>query len=257
MTFDLSGRVALVTGGESGIGKACCVALAQAGADIAILYHANEDAAREVAAAVASHGRRAHIVRADVGTEADVERAFDDVAAALGTPDILVNSAGLNMTGVRVTDMPLEQWERVVRTDLTGGFLTSRRFARDHADGPAAIINITSIHEWAVRDGGADYVAAKAGQGAFTRNLALELAERGVTVNGIAPGMVLTPMNQEAVDDDAKRREQESHIPMKRAATPDEIAAVAVFLASPAAAYITGATITVDGGLSLVVAPGA
>lgn len=162
------------------------------------------------------------------------------------------------MSDVRVFDMEPAQWERVPRTDLTGAFPASRRFVRGLERGrPAAIVNISSIHEWAVRAGGGDYVAAKSGQGGLTRTLALELADRGVTINSTAPGMVLTRMNQEALDDPGPRREQESHMPMRRGARPEEIARVAVFLASPGSAHVTGATIAVDGGLSLVVAPGA
>lgn len=257
MAGDLHGRVALVTGGDSGIGAACALALAEAGADIGVLYHSDEEGARGTARGVEARGRKAVIVQMDVGDEAAVERAFGE-AAVLGTPDILVNAAGLNMSDVRVADMDADQWGSVLRTDLTGAFLCSRRFVRGLAGKrPAAIVNITSIHEWAVRAGGADYIAAKAGQGALARTLALELADQGVTVNSIAPGMILTPMNQEAIDDPERRREQESHIPMRRAGRPEEVARAAVFLASPASAYTTGATITVDGGLSLVVAPGA
>lgn len=174
-------------------------------------------------------------------------------------PDILVNSAGLNMSGVKVTDMDLKQWERVVRTDLTGTFLTSRRFARDlrSAEKPGAIVNITSIHAFAMRAGGADYCAAKGGQQNLTETMALELADAKITVNAIAPGMILTPMNEEAVEDKDYRASLTKNIPLLRAGRPEEVAEVALFLASPAGSYITGTTITIDGGLSLLVGQGA
>ena len=255
---ELADRIAVVTGGDSGIGAACVIALAKAGADVAIVYHSNADGAQRTAEQVTALGRRAVVVQANVGDAGDVERAFTS-AGELGTPDILVNSAGMNMSGVRVADMALEQWNRVLATDLTGSFLASRRFARGLAgrSGPAAIVNITSIHEFAVRDGGADYVAAKAGQGALARTLAVELAERQITVNSVAPGMILTPMNQQSVDDADERSRRERHIPLRRAGAPEEVARAVVFLASPASSYITGATLVIDGGLSLLTALGA
>jgi glucose 1-dehydrogenase len=163
------------------------------------------------------------------------------------------------MSGVPVAAMSLDKWERILRTDLTGSFLTSRRFVRDlEASGRAgAIINITSIHSSVMRAGGADYDAAKGGQRNLTRTMALETARSGITVNAIAPGMILTPMNKHAMDDADYRRALEKNIPLGRVGTPDEVAGVAVFLASPAAAYITGSTITIDGGLSLELGQGA
>lgn len=259
MQLDLSNRVALVTGGDSGIGAACARALGEAGADVAILYHSDEDGAQQTARAIRAGGRNAEIIQGDVGREEDVQRAFDATEAALGMPTILVNSAGLNMSETPVAEMELDQWERVLRTDLTGVFLTSRLFVRrlEGQDTPAAIINISSIHETAMRAGGADYGVAKGGVRNLTQTLALEVAERKITVNNIAPGMILTPMNQEAMDDENVRREAESHIPAKRAGQPEEIGRVAVFLAAAESGYITGTTVTVDGALSLVVAQGA
>lgn len=251
--------IAVVTGGESGIGAACVAALAAAGADVAVLYYKNEKEGEASAKAVQLLGRKSAAVRANVGSERDVEKAFDAIANAIGIPDILINSAGLNMSGIPVAKMSLEQWHRIIETDLTGSFLTSRRFVQNlEASGRSgAIINITSIHSRVMRAGGADYDAAKGGQANLTRTLALETARLGIRVNAIAPGMILTPMNQHAMDDLAYRQGLEKNIPLGRAGTPDEVASVAVFLASPAAAYITGATITIDGGLSLELGQGA
>lgn len=255
----LTGRTAFVVGGGSGIGAACVLALAKAGADVAIGAHSMTGDVQAALQVVRASGRAATAVQLDVGDEAEVEVALASVERELGPADILINSAGLNMSDTVVSEMPLEQWQRLLGADLTGSFLTCRRFVRGFGDDVrrAAIVNITSVHSFAVRAGGADYCAAKAGQISLTRTLALELAPRGVTVNAIAPGMILTPMNQEAVDDPVRRRRQEAHIPAGRAGRPEEIAEVAVFLASPAADYITGTEIVVDGGLSLIQATGA
>ena len=257
--LNLHGRIALVTGGESGIGAACVAALAAAGADIGVVYF-NDRAAGEASAAVATGlGRKAIAIQADIGKESHVENAFDAIAQAIGIPDILINSAGRNMSGVKVSDMSAQQWQSLIDTDLTGSFFTSRRFLRNlkGRGGPGAIINITSIHSSVMRAGGADYDAAKGGQTNLTKTLALEVAAMGITVNAIAPGMILTPMNGKAMTDAEYRRKLEQSIPLKRAGKPEEVAGVAVFLASPAGAYITGATVTIDGGLSLELGQGA
>ena len=257
--LNLGGRIALVTGGESGIGAACVAAFAAAGADVGVIYHSDRSAGEAAADGVRGLGRKAVIAQTDVGNEADVEAAFDAVTEALGTPDILVNSAGMNMSGVPVSEMSMKQWQAVIDTDLTGSFLTSRRFVRDlKAKGaPGAIINITSIHSTVMRAGGADYDAAKGGQRNLTKTLSLEVAADRITVNAIAPGMILTPMNPEALHDPAVREERAENIPLKRAGQPEEVAGVAVFLASPAGAYMTGSTVTIDGGLSLLLGQGA
>ena len=257
--LNLKGRIALVTGGESGIGAACVAALAAAGADVGVIYHRDEQAGEDSAAVATGLGRKAIAVQADVGSEADVEAAFDTVTKALGTPDILVNSAGMNMSGVPVSEMSTKQWQAVIDTDLTGSFLTSRRLVRDlkAKQAPGAIVNITSIHASVMRAGGADYDAAKGGQSNLTKTLSLEVAQHGITVNAIAPGMILTPMNDRALNDADYRKSLTENIPLQRAGKPEEVAGVAVFLASPAGAYLTGSTVTIDGGLSLVLGQGA
>ncbi|MBA3895690.1 MAG: SDR family oxidoreductase [Sphingomonadaceae bacterium] len=257
--LNLKGRIAFVTGGESGIGAACVAALAAAGADVGVIYFKDKQAGEASAAIATGLGRKAVSIQADISVEKDVESAFDKIGKAIGVPDILINSAGKNMSGVKVSEMPTKQWQRLIDTDLTGSFFTSRRFVQNlKGSGKlAAIINITSIHSSVMRAGGADYDSAKGGQTNLTKTLSLEVAEHGITVNAIAPGMILTPMNDEALHDKSYRDKLTKSIPLRRAGKPEEVAGVAVFLASPAAAYITGSTVTIDGGLSLQLGQGA
>lgn len=246
--------VIAVTGAESGIGAACAVAFAGPETAIAVLYHQDAGAAALTVRAVERSGGRALAVPVDVAGEAAVESAFDRIEQAFGTVDILVNSAGLNQSGVTVAKMDLAQWQRLITTDLTGAFLTSRRMVRSlhAAKRGGAIVNISSIHATDVRAGAADYCAAKAGLERLTQVMALEEAPSGIRVNAIAPGMILTPMNGQALADADYRRALEANIPIGRAGTAEEVAGLALWLASPAAAYITGASIVMDGGLSLV-----
>jgi glucose 1-dehydrogenase len=253
-------KIALITGAESGIGAACAGALAAAGYDIGVLFFKdNAAAAAETAAAVARAGRRATPVQADVSDETAVHVAFDTVTKTLGVPTLLVNSAGLNQSGVQVADMDIRQWERMMGSDLTGPFLTSRRFVRDlrAAKSAGKIINISSIHAEDVRAGAADYCAAKGGLKKLTETMALECAPLGITVNAIAPGMILTPMNSRALADPVFRKSLEAHVPLGRAGRAEEVARMAVYIASPDADYVTGATFVIDGGLSLLLAEGA
>lgn len=255
----LNGRIALVTGGESGIGAACAEALGAAGADVAVMYYADAAAAGAVRDKIVAGGSKAMIVQGDVGDEALVTQAFAQVNAELGLPDLLVNSAGLNMSGVPVADMDLKQWDRLIRTDLTGAFLTSRALVRGlrEAKKPGRIVNISSIHGTAVRYGGADYCSAKAGLENLTRTMAVECGPLKIGVNAIAPGMILTPMNVRAETDADYRASLEKNIPWGRAGRPDEVADLAVYLCSNKSDYITGTVITIDGGLTLEQALGA
>lgn len=251
--------LAAITGAESGIGAACAIAFARTGHDVAILYYEDESAARATLTAAEDAGAKGVIVQCDIRHEEIVHSAFDRIERELGTASVLVNSAGINQRGVDVADMELARWQRMIATDLTGAFLTSRRFVRalHDAGNGGAIVNISSIHARAVRAGAADYCAAKAGLKRLTETMALEEARRNIRVNAISPGMILTPMNARAVADEEWRASLTDAIPAGRAGTAEEVAGLAVWLASPAAAYVTGASVVIDGGLSLMLGQGA
>jgi NAD(P)-dependent dehydrogenase (short-subunit alcohol dehydrogenase family) len=251
-------RTIIVTGAESGIGRACAAAFGETADRVAIFYHSDTAAANETAAAVEKNGGTAIIVPCSVNDEQSVEAGFVASEKAFGAASVLVNSAGLNMSGVTVRDMKLAQWQRLLDTDLTGAFLASRRFltGRDAAI-PASIVHISSIHAYAVRAGGADYCAAKGGLTNLVETLAIEEAANDVRVNAVEPGMILTPMNAQAETDPVYRKTLTGNIPMGRAGDPAEVAALVRWLSSTEASYITGARIAIDGGLSLMQALGA
>jgi glucose 1-dehydrogenase len=251
--------IAIVTGGSSGIGEAIARLFAGEGAAVAVVYHSDPDAARRIVSEIVAAGGQAIPIGADVRDQAQVDHVFDATRQTFGIPSVLVNSAGTDAAGKPVAEMRVEDFEDVLRTNLVGPFRFCRAFVRGALDAKRGgrIVNITSVHEDIPRAGAADYCASKGGLRNLTRCLALELAERGITVNNLAPGMVLTPMNQEAIDDPKKRAEQTASIPMKRAAQPEEIARLALYLASADAGYATGATFTLDGGLRMNLGQGA
>ena len=251
MTDRLTDRVAFITGSDSGIGQASAIEFAKEGADVVVTWFEDDSGARETVREVEAAGRRAIIRRLDVTDEALIESVFDDTLAEFGRIDILMNNASVDSTGKEVAEMSLDAWDRALRTNLTGPMLCCRRFIQERrkAGGGGRIINVTSVHDEIPRPGAAEYCASKGGLQNLTRTLALELAGDGINVNNIGPGMVLTPMNQEALEDPKARKEQVQSIPFKRAAEPREVARLAVFLASDDAAYVSGSTYYIDGAL--------
>jgi glucose 1-dehydrogenase len=255
----LHDRVCLITGADSGIGRATALLFADEGADVVVNFHSDEQGAEATAAGVRERGRRAITVQADVGDEEDVAAMFARSIRELGPIWALVNNAGVNAAGIPVAEMEVGRFTSTLRTNLVGTFICCGHFIRHRraTGGGGRIVNVTSVHEEIPMHGAADYDAAKGGVRNLTRTLALELADSGVTVNDVAPGMILTAMNQEAIDDPEVKAEAERHIPMRRAGEVGDVASVVLFLASDDAAYVTGATYTVDGGLTVATGQGA
>lgn len=259
MAARLEGKTALITGSDSGIGQATAIEFAKEGADVVVNFLHDADGAEETRAAVTAEGRNAIVARADVSDEDQVASLFDQAVEAFGSVDILMNNAGVDASGTPVAELSTEVWDRAIRTNVYGPFFCCRRFAqlRLAAGGGGKIINVSSVHADNPNPGGSDYDCSKGAVRMLTRTLALELAPHQINVNSLAPGMVLTPFNQAAMDDPKLLEEQVQSIPMKRAAQPAEIARLAVFLASSDADYVTGASYVMDGGLMINLGQGA
>lgn len=242
-------RVAFVTGGSRGIGRATVVGLATAGHPVAFCYSSDEAGAAETAAAAEAAGGKVLAVRADVADAASVDTAFGEIEAAFGPVTVLVNNAGITRDGllVRMSD---DQWHSVVETNLTGAFHTIRRAAPKMMRARyGRIVNVSSVVGQAGGAGQVNYSAAKAGLLGLSRAVAREMATRNVTCNVVAPGPIVTAMTDDMPDD--WRATVEATVPLGRFGTPEECAAVIAFLCSEAAGYVTGALVPVDGGLGM------
>lgn len=245
--MELKGKVALVTGASRGIGRAIALRLAQAGADIALIYASNGQAAQEAAGQVEALGVRALALRADVSDFAQAQAAYAQVKEALGAPDILVNNAGITRDGLAMR-MSQADFDRVVQVNLNGAFYLTRAALPDFVRRRSGrIINITSVSGLDGNPGQANYAASKAGVVGLTKSVARELASRNVCCNAIAPGMIQTDMTASFSEDDAIVQQ----IPLGRMGKPEEIAELAAFLADSGSDYITGEVIRVDGGLAI------
>ncbi len=246
-TDALAGRVALVTGGSRGLGKAIAQALAAAGASVAVNYQSGQQAADAVVSEIAAAGGKAVAVAGDVGDPAAIDALFDATQRQLGPIDILVNNAGIARDGLLLR-MSVDDWDRVLDVDLRGAFLCTKAALRGMIRRRwGRIINVSSVVGLMGNAGQANYAAAKAGLLGLTRASAREVASRGITVNAIAPGFVETDMT--ATLNTAQRDAVLRAVPLERFATPAEVAPAVVFLASDAAAYITGQVLAIDGGM--------
>ncbi|KJH69374.1 SDR family oxidoreductase [Aliterella atlantica] len=256
----LKGKNALITGATSGIGQAIAIRLAQEGCNIAINYRKSvedvedteEMAMQKACGDIDNCGVKSLPVQGDVSKEEDIIRMVNTVVEQFGSIDLLINNAGIQ-TECSSHEIDTQDFDRVLSVNLRGAFLCARETIKHQLaqNRQGVIINISSVHEIIPRPMYVSYSISKGGMENLTKTLALEYAGRGIRVNAVAPGATITPINQDWVDNPEKKAVVESHIPMSRAGTSEEMAAAVAFLASDEAAYITGQTLFVDGGLTL------
>ncbi|MBE9008653.1 glucose 1-dehydrogenase [Pseudanabaenaceae cyanobacterium LEGE 13415] len=256
----LAGKTALITGASSGIGQAIAIRLAQEGCNVAINYRKSveeaekteEMAMQKACGQVEDCGVKSLLVQGDVSQEQDILEMMNAVVDKFGSFDILINNAGIQ-TEYPSHEIPTEEFDRVLSTNLRGAFLCAREtikhFLSQNRSG--SIINVSSVHEVIPRPSYLTYSISKGGMGNLTKTLALEYADRGIRVNAIAPGATITPINEAWTNDPEQQAIVSSHIPMNRPGTAEEMAAAVAFLASDEAAYMTGQTLFIDGGLTL------
>jgi len=255
----IKGKKVLVTGGSSGIGQAIAIKFAEYGADVAINYYrdrseaeATEEALEWCRGKVQQHGGRDLLIQADVSKKEDVDRMFDEMLSAWGTIDFLINNAGIEIAA-NSHELDVEKFTRVINTNTVGSFMCAQRAIQHwlEQDKPGVIINVSSVHQIIPKPRFLGYSVSKGGMQNLTHTLALEYAGRKIRVNAIAPGATVTPINRAWIDDPEKRAMVESHIPMGRSGESEEMAEAAAFFCSDLAAYITGQTLFIDGGLTL------
>jgi len=246
----LENRVAIVTGGDSGIGHAISLELGRQGTAVTVNYHKNQEAADATVKEIEAAGGKAQAVQGDVSSVADLQTLVDKTVAAFGRLDVMVNNAGME-TRTSVLDTTERQFDLVVGVDLKSAFFGVQLAAKQmiKQGGGGRIINISSIHEDWPMPGNAPYCAAKGGVRMLTRTAGVELAQHGITVVGVAPGAVHTPIDEVTLADPAERAKLEGAIPLGRVAEPGEIAHLVAFLGSEKASYGTATTYTVDGGM--------
>jgi len=250
MAEELEGKVAIVTGGNTGIGAAVVLALAEQGAKVVIDYVANEQAEEELERKIASLGDTAVGVEADVSKVEDLQRMIDTAVSSYGRLDVMVNNAGIE-TRTSVLDTTEAQFEKVMAVNLKSAFFGTQLAAKQmiKQGGGGRIINMTSVHEDWPMPGNTPYCLSKGGMRMLTRTAGVELAPHGVLVVGVGPGAVNTPINAQTINDPAALAKLDSAIPIGRMAEPEEIASVVVFLAGDGASYLTATTIFADGGI--------
>ena len=250
-TLPLVGKIAAVTGSSSGIGRAIAIELAQAGADVAVSYHSGREAAEGVVEEIRKIGRRAFCDRLSVGEPESVDAYFDAATAELGPIDILINNAGIDGRTAKIADIEIPDWDNVISVNLRGPFLCIRKLLPGMISRhKGAILNITSVHEVIPWGSHAAYCSAKAGVAMMTRSLALELQDSGVRVVSLAPGAIRTPINKDVWDNPKNMADLKTKIPIGRIGEAEEVARMARVLVSDEASYLTGVTVTVDGGMT-------
>lgn len=252
MDLELHGRRAVVTGANSGIGRAIALALAGEGARVCVNYVVAPDAAQAVVTEIAASGGTAIAAQADVSDSGQVARMFADVERAWGGVDVLVNNAGIDGGRVAAWDQAPDAWRRVLEINLTGAYLCAREALRRMVPARRGVVlSLTSVHERIPWTGYSAYTASKAGLSMLTKTLAQEAAPAGVRVLALAPGAIQTPINRDVWSDPAQLQDLLTKIPMGRLGTPEEIARMVAVLVSDVAGYVTGTTLFVDGGMTL------
>jgi glucose 1-dehydrogenase len=249
-TLRLQNKVAVITGASLGIGSAIALAFAREGAAVTVDYRSHPDEAKQIVDQIEGSGGRATSVHADVSSPEDVKNLIQRAVEEFGRLDVMINNAGMEEK-MPFLDTPLEVWNKTIAVNLTGAWLGCQEAARQMVNqgGSGRIINVSSVHEDIAMPTNSPYCAAKGGLRMLMRTIAVELAPHNITVNNIAPGAVDTPMDAALKKDANQMQQLLSEIPLRRMGQPEEVADLAVYLASDAAAYVTGSTFVIDGGM--------